>query len=98
MDQPWRLAPDWRVWAAAEAHHPNSNPESVNGGVEATWRNLLSLRAGYQGLFLEESEEGLALGTGIRGRLESFDYRIDYAWADHGRLGDVHRVTVALRY
>jgi hypothetical protein len=95
---PWRPAPDWQVWASAEAHHPNANPESVNGGIEATWRNLLSLRAGYQGLFLQESEEGLALGTGIKARLESFDCRIDYAWAGHGRLGDVHRVTVAVRY
>lgn len=95
---PWRPAPGWRIWASAEAHHPNANPESVNGGVEATYRDLVSIRAGYQGLFLEESEEGLTLGTGVRSGLESFDYRIDYAWADHGRLGGVHRLTMSLLY
>ena len=95
---PWRPAPDWRVWFSAEAHHPNSNPESVNGGVEATFRDLVSLRAGYQTLFDQDSEEGLALGTGFHQRLESFEYRVDYAWAAHGRLGDVHRLSVGLLY
>jgi hypothetical protein len=98
VGMPFRPSPDWRVWASAEASHPNSNPESVSGGIEATYRDLVSLRAGYQNLFRQDSEEGLALGTGIRGRLESFDYRVDYAWADHGRLGNVHRLTVAMLY
>lgn len=98
VGMPWHPAPDWRLWASVEANHPNSNPESVSGGVEASYRDLLAVRAGYQNLFRQDSEEGLALGTGIRGRLEAFDYRIDYAWADHGRLGDVHRLTLAILY
>jgi hypothetical protein len=93
---PWRPTPDWRIWLTADAHHANFNPETVNGGVEATFRDLVALRAGYQSLFLQDSEQGLTLGTGFHGRLDTFDYRIDYAWADHGRLGDVHRFTVAL--
>jgi hypothetical protein len=93
---PWRPAPDWRIWFSADAQHPNFNPEHVNAGVEATFRDLASLRIGYQGLLQEDSEEGLALGAGFHGQLELFDYRIDYAWSDHGRLGDVHRLTLAL--
>lgn len=93
---PWRPAPEWKVWVSADAQHANFNPETVNGGVEATYRDLISIRAGYQSLFLPEAEQGLTLGTGFHGNLESFDYRIDYAWADYGRLGDVHRFTVAL--
>lgn len=95
---PWRPAPDWRIWASVEANHPNSNPESVSGGVEATFRDLIAIRAGYQGLLKPDAEEGLALGTGIKGRLQSFDYRIDYAWAEYGRLGNVHRFTFAMLY
>lgn len=95
---PWRPAPEWRIWFSADAHHPNSNPERVNAGVEATFRDLASLRIGYQGLLQEDSEEGLALGAGFRGQLQSFDYRVDYAWSDHGRLGDVHRLTLGLLY
>lgn len=95
---PWRPAPDWRIWTSVEANHPNSNPESVSGGVEATFRDLVAVRAGYQGLLKQDSEEGLALGTGIKGHLQSFDYRIDYAWTDHGRLGNVHRLTLGMLY
>jgi hypothetical protein len=67
-------------------------------GAEATYHDLVALRAGYQSLFKQDTEEGLTLGTGIKGRLENFDYRIDYAWADEGRLGDVHRFTLTLSY
>ena len=98
VGMPWRVNPDWRVWGTAEARHPNSNPESMNLGAEASFRDLIAVRAGYQNLFVSESEEGLALGAGFHGRLETFDYRIDYAWADHGRLGGVHRIAVALVY
>ncbi len=95
---PLRANDDWRLWTAAEAVHPNDNSESVSGGIEATYRELIALRAGYQNLFKQDSEEGLALGAGFKGRLRDFDYRIDYAWADQGRLGDVHRLTLAVSY
>jgi hypothetical protein len=95
---PWRPSPEWTVWTVAEAIHPNDNSESVSGGVEATFHDLVAVRAGYQSLFKQDSEEGLTLGTGLKGRLQSFDYRIDYAWADHGRLGGVHRFALGLLY
>ena len=95
---PFRPAPDWKVWVSAEAHHANYDPESVNGGVEATFHGLLSLRAGYQGLFVKDSEEGLTLGAGIGSRLHSYHYQVDYAWADHGLLGSVHRLSLVFAY
>jgi hypothetical protein len=95
---PWRPRPDWTLWATTEAVHPNDNTESMSAGAEASYRDLVALRAGYQGLNRQDSEAGLTLGTGIKGRLQSFDYRIDYAWADQGRLGSVHRVTLQLSY
>ena len=95
---PWRPAPDWVLWAATEAVHPNDNTESVSAGLEASYRDLVALRAGYQGLRRQDSEAGLTVGTGLKGRLEAFHYRIDYAWADQGRLGGVHRVTLQLSY
>jgi len=95
---PWRPSADWRIWTTAEAMHPNDNSESMSGGVEASFREFVAVRAGYQSLFKQDSEEGLTLGTGLRGAIETFDYRIDYAWADHGRLGGVHRLTMSLLY
>jgi hypothetical protein len=95
---PWQPSPDWRLWTAAQAAHPSDNSESVSGGVEATYRDLAAVRIGYQNLFQEDSEEGLTLGTGLRVRHEPLDYRLDYAWADHGRLGDTHRLTLSFGF
>ena len=95
---PWRPSPDWQVWSALAASHPSDNSESVSGGVEATYRDLVAARLGYQNLFKEDSEEGLTLGAGLKARLETFDYRLDYTWADYGRLGDAHRLTLGLSF
>lgn len=95
---PWHIGEEWRGWATAEAIHPNDNSESMSAGGEITYRSLVSLRAGYHNLFKQDSEEGLAVGTGLQGRLQNFGYHVDYAWADQGRLGGVHRFALSLTY
>ena len=95
---PYRPRPDTQVWLALSASHPSDNSESVSGGVELKYRNLVALRAGYQNLFKEDSEEGLTAGAGLIGRLPGFDYRVDYAWADYGRLEGVHRLTLGFTF
>ncbi len=95
---PYRPRPDLKVWLALAAAHPSDDPESVSGGLDVTYRDLVSLRAGYQNLFRTDSEEGLTAGVGIRRRLPGIDYRVDYAWADFGRLEGIHRFTLALSF
>lgn len=95
---PYQLRPELRLWTGVSASHPSDNSESVNGGAELRYRNLVSLRAGYQSLFKQDSEEGPAAGAGVHGKLQGFEYRVDYAWADYGRLNDVHRLTLGVRF
>lgn len=85
---------EWEV----DAFHPSDNTESVSAGTDLTLRNALSVRAGYQNAFERDSELGLTLGAGFKGRLEAWDYRLDYAWADHGRLGSAQRLSLALQF
>ncbi|NIT58443.1 MAG: hypothetical protein GWN00_20105, partial [Aliifodinibius sp.] len=54
-----------RLTIATEATHPKDNTESIQLGGEYAMRELFFLRAGYRNLFLEDSEEGLTLGTGL---------------------------------
>ena len=98
VGQPFRLGPDLRVWAVVAAEHPSDNTESMSGGVDLAYRDLVSLRAGYQNLFRTDSEEGLTAGVGLKQRLTGFDARLDYAWADFGRLDAVHRITLAIGF
>ncbi len=67
-------------------------------GAEWSLKDMLALRAGYQNLFLEDSEVGLTAGFGVKGRVTDYRYHLDYAWADQGRLQDSHRVSVGVSF
>jgi long-subunit fatty acid transport protein len=96
LSYPLRTGDRSRLLMAADAFHPSDNTESMSGGLEWTWSDAVSLRAGYQNLFLEDSEVGLTLGLGAKGRVGDRRFSLDYAWADHGRLEETHRLTFAL--
>jgi hypothetical protein len=93
---PVRLGERNRLRLALDAFHPSDNTESVSAGAELSVREMLALRAGYQNAFQRDSEVGLTLGAGWKGQLDTHAYRLDYAWADQGRLGSTHRVTFGL--
>ena len=81
---------------AVDAYHPSDDGESLSLGGEWTWAQTLSLRLGYQDLFLEDSDMGLTAGVGLETTVGGSDFRFDYAWADHERLDETHRFTVIL--
>ena len=90
---------DSQLTLAADAYQPSDNSNSISVGGEWTYANLISARAGYQDLFLEDGEGGLRLGGGVAYRVSGFDLQFDYAWADHGsRLGATQRFTLGLGF
>ena len=99
MSVPVQVGDNSRVTLAADAFQPNDNSNSVSIGGEWTYADLISARAGYQNLFLEDGESGLTLGGGVHTSVNGFDVRIDYAWADFGeRLGSAQRFSVGLGF
>ncbi len=97
---PRRLSRDSEILLAMDAYHPSDNSESVGLGAEYVYRDLVFLRAGYQNLFQTDSEVGLTLGAGFETQLyaEAVGLGVDYAWADHGRLADTHRLTLSVDF
>ncbi|HFE53935.1 MAG TPA: PorV/PorQ family protein [Bacteroidetes bacterium] len=87
-----------RLTVAADAIHPNDNVERMNVGAEYTWNGLVSLRAGYRSLFDVQSEQGLTLGGGLRYSVGTFALRLDYAYANFGRLLNAQRFSVAVEF
>lgn len=85
-----------KLTLAVDAFHPSDNTESMSIGAEYLFQRFLALRAGYQNLFLEDSEVGLTLGAGIEYELSGYIFNFDYGWADHGRLKESHRITVGI--
>ena len=95
---PVQVSGDSRVTLAADAFQPSDNTESVSVGGEWRWRELLSVRAGYQNLFQDELEGGLTLGAGLAYRAAGLGVRFDYAWNDFGRIGDAQRFTLGVSF
>lgn len=95
---PVQIGRDSRVVAMAEAFQPSDNTESISLGGEWLWRETLALRAGYQNLFQNESEDGLTLGGGLATSLGGVGLRLDYAWNDFGRIGNAQRFTLGVSF
>ncbi len=98
LAMPFEFSHEQKVMLEADACHPNDNSESMSVGGEYTVNETVSLRGGWQGLFLQDSEVGLTAGAGVAGRVDTWRYRVDYAWADQGRLGHTHRLTVGMSF
>ena len=82
---------------AVDAVHPYDNTESLNIGAEYTFRSMFSFRAGFRDLFLRDGEQGPTFGVGFNNRfLGNFGIRIDYAYADFGRLDNAQHLSLTI--
>ena len=88
-----------RATVAVDATHPNDNTEYVNSGLELAFQEMIFGRIGYKALFLQDSEEGLTWGAGFRYEMSATtSIKVDYAFADYGRLNNVQYITVSIGY
>ena len=66
---------------------------------EYVFSDLLSLRAGYKSLFLDNSEEGLTLGVGLKHNFSSsFGIYVDYAYQDFGILDNSQHFSLGVSF
>jgi hypothetical protein len=95
---PFILNNDNKIDFEIDAYHPNDNYESISVGADWTFMNLISFRAGYQNLFLTDSEAGLTLGSGLYYVLAGYELKFDYAWNKYGRIGNTQRMTLSFAF
>ena len=84
-----------RVTNSIQLNHPNDNDENINLGVEYWWDNLIALRGGY---VTARTEEDFSLGFGLQVPITMADFRLDYAFSNFGRLGNVNRFSLQLQF
>ncbi|MCA9733791.1 MAG: PorV/PorQ family protein [Deferribacteres bacterium] len=89
---------DLSITVVSDAIHPNDNKEYINSGLEMGVKNIVFLRGGYRTLFLENSEQDLAFGIGLRYDAVGTNFRLDFGWSDYGRLQSVKFVTLSVGY
>ena len=89
-----------RLSFAVDALHPNDNVEWVNAGLEYAVAETFFLRSGVTTLFREDSEEGLTFGGGIHYRIgeSTTQIKLDYSYSAFGRLKNVQRLSLGLRF
>ncbi len=86
-----------------DALHPNNNSESVNIGGQYAFKipttGEFFLRAGFKGLFMDQSQYGLTLGVGmVKYLMNNLSLKVDYAYRDVGILGNVHSYSVGILF
>jgi len=87
----------FRVTAAVDAVHPNDNTEYVATGLELSWREIVFARVGYKPVETRNSEEGIAWGFGLHyGIVNSLRVKLDYGFADYGRLKNVQYLSLGI--
>jgi opacity protein-like surface antigen len=93
------VAEEIRVTPAVDATHPNDNTEYVNAGLEAAWREIVFARVGYKSLWLRDSEQGLTWGLGVHyGITNVGTIKLDYAFADYGRLENIQYLSLGMSF
>jgi long-subunit fatty acid transport protein len=80
-----------------EFSHPPDNSERANVGAEYGYKDFLFLRGGYN---INYDAEGLAAGAGVHFPVSTLHTtaNLDYAFTDMGDLGEVHRVSLTLKF
>ena len=89
---------NFSMMATVDGSQPNDNNESINSGLEIGVKDVVFLRAGYKALLLENSEQGLTFGAGIRYDAVGTNMSFDFGWADYGLLENVKFVSLGVRY
>jgi hypothetical protein len=59
---------------------------------------MFFIRGGQKALFLEDSEEGLTLGLGVKIPMRGFAVNADYAYGSFGRLTDIQNFSLAIGF
>lgn len=78
-----------------DANHPRDYPEQIMAGLEYTFMNLVSFRAG---LSTPNDERTFSYGLGLKKELSGVNLAVDYAYTPFGIFNDVHRITLNFAY
>ncbi|MBI2416953.1 MAG: PorV/PorQ family protein [Ignavibacteriales bacterium] len=92
--------PDYRLTFDIEGVNPNDNAQSVNLGLEfAVFKEMFLIRAGYNDLFLPESETGLTFGAGLKNinLFGELSVSSDFSFQKYKHLGGVTRFSIYLQ-
>ncbi len=87
LQHSWNAAFDFETF--------NDVPEQFALGTEYTWREFVSVRAGYR---FGSHQFGLAGGVGLKYSGGGFEGQVDYSISPSVNLGLINRLSIAMRF
>jgi hypothetical protein len=82
---------DWKAALTADARARNDEDAAYPAGAEVSWRDLITVRAGYP---FGEPEPGFSAGVGLHWSM----FRLAYAFQSHPALGPGHYWSLDIAY
>jgi hypothetical protein len=99
LSKEFQFLDEQKFIVAVDAAHPNDNSEYLNVGGELSFlNNLISIRGGYKGLLLDDTQEGLTLGAGLNYVLGVFAIGVDYSYQEYKYLTYIQSLGVRLKF
>ncbi len=99
LSKEFQFLDEQKFTVAVDAAHPNDNSEYLNVGGELSFlNNLISIRGGYKGLLLDDTQEGLTLGAGLNYVLGVFAIGVDYSYQEYKYLTYIQSLGVRLKF
>ena len=87
----------WTV--AGDALRPSDNVETINLGTQLGWGDMIFFRVGIKGIGIDEGEEGLSFGGGVKYSLEGIAVlQADYASTQFGMFGNLNTLSVSVGF
>jgi hypothetical protein len=84
-----------RVTTSIEFDQPADNRQLAKAGLEWAWQRRLALRTGYE---FNADQLNFSAGAGLNATIGQTQGTVDYAYTDGGFLGNIHRVSLGLRF
>ena len=90
---------DHKLTLGTDINYPNDNSPSMNVGMQYTFMNMLSLRAGYKSLFLDNADESFTYGIGLAQEVgRDLELTFDYSFTKMDKLDNTHQFSVGIRF
>lgn len=98
------LLEQWNVTLTSDAVIPNNQSTHTNVGIEVNWNNMLFLRGGFNGLFIDkndklfskQSADGLTAGVGVQYDFGDFFAKFDYSYSNLGIFNEISRFSLSI--
>lgn len=87
------MGQDHNLLLSVDAEHPRDFPEVLKVGTEYSFRNLLSLRAGYA---FPSDQQGLTFGGGVQLKRGDRKVQADYSYTQFGIFNAVQRIGIKI--